>query len=148
MEKTLFGAYAINLNKAYMKQRYPDAKVVAKSWIHDHALAFQAGVATLKPAEGYSVPVVIWEMGEKEITLLDKFKSVRTGTFKKHTMELEVCGEIKPVTVYTLPKQNQAREPEDSYLATIAEGYADFNLPIDILNEAVKQAKYPWYATS
>ncbi|MBQ9168907.1 MAG: gamma-glutamylcyclotransferase [Oscillospiraceae bacterium] len=149
MKTQLFAAYAINTNQAYMKQRFPEAKAVAKSWIYDHKLVFQGntagGVATIQPAEGFYVPVVIWEMGEKEMDLLNKFKGIRTGTFKKRKMDLEVNGEIKPVFVYTLPKKYPFTAPNDDYLALIAEGYKDFNFPIDILNEATKQAKYPWY---
>lgn len=139
----LYAAYGSNLNKGQMAYRCPTAKPVAKSWIHDHKLVFQGrplgAHANVIPAPGYDVPVVIWEITQADERALDRYEGVAGGYYTKEYMTLEVAGEMKEVLIYIMTP-NPYGIPVDLYLATITQGYLDFNLEANILNEAVKEA--------
>lgn len=143
MKKQLYIAYGSNLNKGQMKFRCPTAKVVAKSWIHDYRLVFQGNPygahANIIPAQGYEVPVAIWEITPADERALDRYEGVAGGYYTKEYMEVEVDGEMKEALVYIMTP-NPYGIPHDSYLATIARGYKDFNMPVDVLNEATIHA--------
>ena len=143
MKTKLYAAYGSNLNKGQMAYRCPMAKVVAKSWIHDHKLVFQGrphgAHANVIPAPWYDVPVAIWEITKADERALDRYEGVAGGYYTKEYMTLEVAGEMQEVLIYIMTP-NPYGIPDDHYLATIAQGYLDFNLEANILNEAVKDA--------
>lgn len=143
MKKRLYIAYGSNLNIGQMKWRCPGAKVVAKSWIHDHRLVFQGRAfgahANIIPAKGYDVPVVIWEITADNERALDRYEGVKGGYYTKETMEVEVAGKMKKALVYIMTP-NPYGIPADTYLQCIAEGYRDFNLDMRVLNNAVMHA--------
>lgn len=143
MKNRLYIAYGSNLNMKQMARRCPGAKVVAKSWIHDHRLVFQGMAfgahANIIPEEGYDVPVAIWEITARDEWELDRYEGVAGGYYTKETMEVEVAGKIKKALVYIMTPHFYGI-PSDAYLKCIAEGYRDFNLDIRILNEAIQSA--------
>ena len=57
-------AYGSNMNLEQMEQRCPGARVTGKGWLRDHRLFFagrpDAAVASIEPAPGHAVPVVLW----------------------------------------------------------------------------------------
>lgn len=143
MNKQLYIAYGSNLNEAQMAYRCPTAKPIAKSWLHDYRLVFQGhpynAHANVIPEEGQEVPVVIWEISARDEAFLDRYEGVEGGYYTKEYMEVEVDGEMKKALIYIMTPHNFG-SPSTGYLGTIAEGYADFNLPVKILNDAVKHA--------
>ena len=142
-KKKLYIAYGSNLNKEQMAYRCPTAKVVAKSWIHDHRLVFQGrpygAHANIIPAQGYEVPVAIWEITAADERALDRYEGVAGGYYTKEYMTLEVDGEMNEALVYIMTP-NPYGIPHDSYLETIAQGYLDFDMPVSVLNEATTHA--------
>lgn len=63
-------AYGSNMNLEQMEQRCPGARVTGKGWLRDHRLFFagrpDAAVASIEPAPGHAVPVVLWEITPKD----------------------------------------------------------------------------------
>lgn len=143
MKKTLYIAYGSNLDMGQMAYRCPNAKVVAKSWLHDYQLVFkgrQFGAhATVIPAEGYDVPVAIWELTPQDEAILDMYEGVKGGYYTKEHMKVEVNGRMRKCLIYIMTP-NRYGIPTDTYLETIARGYDDFNFDIRILNHAVLHA--------
>ena len=143
MKKRLYIAYGSNLNKEQMQYRCPTAKPIAVATLKDHQLVFQGrpygAHANVIPAKGQEVPVAIWEITARDEANLDIYEGVRGGYYTKETMEIEVNGEMQEALIYIMTP-NHYGTPADSYLQTIAEGYRDFNLPAQILNEAVIHA--------
>lgn len=142
--KTLYIAYGSNLNIEQMLWRCPGAKIVAKSWLHDYRLVFQGhpwnSHANVIPNKGYNVPVAIWEIDKYDELALDRYEGVRGGYYRKEYLQVEVNGEMREALIYIM-NPNHYGTPSDSYLATIAKGYADFNFDIRILNTATIEAK-------
>ena len=143
MEKQLYIAYGSNLNIAQMEYRCPDAKVVAKSWLHGYQLVFQGypvgAHANVIPAEGHDVPVVIWEISPSDELNLDRYEGVKGGYYTKEYMTIECNGEMKEALIYIMAPRPYGI-PDDYYLGVIAQGYKDFTLPVSILNDAVHHA--------
>lgn len=142
MKTKYYIAYGSNLNEEQMAWRCPDAKVVAKSWLHDYRLTFQGSPynahANVIPAKGYDVPVVIWEISNADEMALDVYEGVKGGYYTKEYLQVEVAGEMREALIYIMTPHRYGI-PTDGYLHTIAEGYRDFNLDIRILNQALLQ---------
>lgn len=140
MKTTLYAAYGSNLNIKQMEIRCPTAKPIAKSWLFDHRLVFKGhprgAHATVIPEDGQAVPLVIWEISTRDERALDIYEGVAGGYYTKEYMEVEVDGEMKEVLIYIMTPQSFGT-PAYHYFKTIQKGYADFNLPVDTLNEAL-----------
>lgn len=143
MKKRLYIAYGSNLDRNQMAFRCPGARPVAKSWLHDYRLVFQGrrfgAHANVIPEAGQDVPVVVWEIDRYDEMALDRYEGVKGGYYTKETMKVEVNGRMQEALIYIMTP-NPYGIPDDFYLETIARGYANFNLDIRILNEAVKHA--------
>ena len=141
--KRLYIAYGSNLDMDQMLWRCPGAKLVAKSWLYDHKLVFQGmpsnAHANVIPAEGYDVPVGVWEIDRYDEMSLDRYEGVRGGYYTKEIMQVEVHGKLVDALIYIMTPHDYG-VPSDSYLRTVARGYRDFNFDVRILNSAVKEA--------
>ena len=58
-------AYGSNLSVSQMAGRCPDAKVVGMAAIYGWKLVFR-GCATIEPDKDRVVPVLIWEISQKD----------------------------------------------------------------------------------
>ena len=77
-KQRLYIAYGSNLNLEQMAFRCPTAKVVGKSELKDYELLFRGGrrgaVATVEPKAGSTVPVLIWEIQNRDEASLDLYE--------------------------------------------------------------------------
>ena len=139
MKKQLYIAYGSNLNKVQMAYRCPNAKPIAVATLKDHKLVFQGAPygahANVIPAKGWEVPVVIWEIGKRDEIMLDRYEGVAGGYYTKEYYDIEVNGKVEKALIYIMTP-NDYGVPSDHYLATIVEGYRDFDLDITPLNDA------------
>ena len=71
--KQLYIAYGSNINLEQMAFRCPHSKVVGTSEIKDYELEFR-GVATIVPNKGATVPVLIWELDERDLPILNRYE--------------------------------------------------------------------------
>ena len=71
--KQLYIAYDSNINLEQMAFRCPHSKVVGTSEIKDYELEFR-GVATIVPNKGATVPVLIWELDERDLPILNRYE--------------------------------------------------------------------------
>lgn len=142
-DKRLYAAYGSNLNVDQMSRRCPTAKPIAKSWLHDYALEFRGqpnrAHATVVPAKGKSVPIVIWRLSTDDVRALDRYEGVASGYYTKKYAKVEVNGEMKTALIYVMTPQRYGF-PTDEYLQTIKEGYKHFNFDTNILLESVTQS--------
>ena len=126
----LYFAYGANLNQESMRQRCPDAVAIQPFYLIGHRLAF-SGVATVLPDEHFRVPGALWAISEEDEKALDRFEGwptmYRKGIIAQDGLEFMIY-----VMNSTVPW-----EPGDSYVATIAEGYDDWHLPLEDLETAI-----------
>lgn len=71
--KQLYIAYGSNINLEQMAFRCPHSRVVGTSEIKDYELEFR-GVATIVPKENATVPVLIWELDERDLSTLNRYE--------------------------------------------------------------------------
>ena len=83
-KKQLYIAYGSNINLEQMAYRCPHSKVVGTSEIKDFELEFR-GVATIVPKENASVPVLIWELDEMDLTQAES--KATYAEIKQYVME-------------------------------------------------------------
>ena len=126
----LYFAYGANLNQQGMRWRCPDAVAVMPFYLKDYRLAF-SGVATIQPAPGQQVAGALWAITEECEQALDVFEGYPT-MYRKETIRVDGMD----IMFYRMNSE-EPWEPSDSYLAIIAEGYGDFGLPLEDLEQAV-----------
>lgn len=140
MSKHLMASYGSCLNIGQMQQRCPTAQPFAKSWLFDHRLAFKGrpsgAHATVVPAIGQAVPVVVWEISDQDEAVLDAYHGTDQGYHKKQHVPLEVDGEIQDVLIYIM-RACDYNLPSTQYLDIVTRGYVDFNLPTTSLDDAL-----------
>ena len=88
--KQLYIAYGSNINLEQMAYRCPHSKVVGTSEIKDYELEFR-GVATIVPCKGTSVPVLIWELDERDLPALNRYEGY-PRLYRQETMYFDLDG--------------------------------------------------------
>ena len=71
-------AYGSNLNLEQMQRRCPTAKVVGTAKLRNWRLWFRGGthsaVATIEREDGYTVPVLVWQLQPNDEAALDRYE--------------------------------------------------------------------------
>ncbi|MBP5710024.1 MAG: gamma-glutamylcyclotransferase [Bacteroidales bacterium] len=138
-------AYGSNLSVAQMAFRCPDAKVVGKAILKDWRLVFRLH-ATIEPAEGYAVPVVIWKISSADEARLDRYEGFPKYYIKQNIRltAYSLNGEHeREITGMAYIMTNGIRDiipPTAGYYATIYEGYERFGFNKQILRNAASDA--------
>jgi hypothetical protein len=100
--KRLYIAYGSNINLEQMAYRCPNSKVVGTRMIPDYELEFR-GVATIVPKEGAEVPVLLWEIDQRDEISLDRYEGF-PRMYRKELFEVEVDGKIREGMKNLLPE--------------------------------------------
>ena len=134
-------AYGSNLSVSQMGVRCPDARVVGKAIIHDWKLVFREH-ATIEPEKGKMVPVLIWELSERDEKNLDIYEGYPfyyTKVNKIVTMtDLDGNNPRRAkAMVYLMNKGHKLHVPTIGYYKTLREGYERFGFDCEILSEAL-----------
>jgi len=138
-------AYGSNLSVEQMKQRCPDAKVIGMAAIRDWKLVFRVH-ATIEPAEGRVVPVLIWEISERDERNLDRYEGA-PSYYRKEDMTVTMTDfegknprEVT-ATVYLMNDGHPIRTPMKSYYDVLEEGYGRFGFNKYLLERAFEEAR-------
>jgi len=141
--KTLYIAYGSNLNLQQMAFRCPTAKVIGASKIKDYELLFRGGrrgsVATVEPLKGSHVPVLLWELKEKDLQALDRYEGY-PHFYRKENLDVELNGKTISAMVYIMNDGHPFGSPSDYYLNAIMEGYKSAGFDTEYLEQAVEKS--------
>ena len=144
MSKRYYIAYGSNLSVEQMAHRCPDAKVAGMAALEGWKLVFRMH-ATIEPAEGRVVPVLIWEISERDERNLDRYEGYPSYYYKQD-MDITMTDfdgknpqEIIAL-VYLMAEGHEIRMPYRGYLDTLAEGYRRFGFNPYQLELAAKEA--------
>ena len=148
MSGILYASYGDNLDKDTMLKRCPEAKLIAKSWLHDYRIVFQGtstnAHANVIPAKDESVPLAIYEISKSELDWLDLFMNILDSHYGRTIKEVEVDGEIRKVHIYIMRGQPYG-VPHPDYMRKIDKGYEDLRFDFQILvagtAESIHQSK-------
>ena len=140
MNKRIYAAYGSNMNLEQMSQRCPAAKVIGTGIVEGFRLTFRGssrGVANIENYPDRIVPVVLWEITETCEEALDVYEGY-PNLYEKQIVEVQAEGIVQEAMVYVMIKRYRTMPalPTSYYLGTIAEGYADNGIDLDILKTA------------
>lgn len=148
--KKYYIAYGSNLNIPQMRMRCPDAKITGKTELKDWALLFRGSkngsYLSIEPRKGYSVPIVIWSVSERDEKNLDRYEGYPNFYYKKN-LKVSVkgikSGKMRELDafVYIMHEDRPIGTPSGFYMATCLEGYLDFDFDADILMKAYNEAR-------
>ena len=138
-------AYGSNLSVEQMAMRCPDARIIGMAALQDWKLVFRTH-ATIEPADGRVVPVLIWEISDRDEERLDLYEGYPTYYTKRDmvvTMTDLDGKNPREITamVYLMEKGHELRVPYRGYLDTLALGYRRFGFNPYQLELAMKEAE-------
>ena len=136
-KKQLYIAYGSNINLEQMAYRCPHSKVLGISEIKDFELEFR-GVATIVPKENASVPVLIWELDERDLPILNRYEGW-PRLYRQEKMEFELKGKTFEGMVY-LMNYGEISLPSQQYYNTILQGYRENRLDESYLQKALENS--------
>lgn len=135
----LYFAYGSNLNIENMAHRCPAAKKVGRLFVEDAALVFR-GVADVTIRENSVVPGGLWEITRACERSLDQYEGVASNFYLKRYLTIKRKGKKEQVLFYQMRMSTGVQPPSEFYLEVIAQGYRDFNLPLEVLDAALAES--------
>lgn len=137
--KQLYIAYGSNINLEQMAYRCPHSKVVGVSEIKNFELEFR-GVATIIPKENMKVPVLIWELDERDLPILNRYEG-HPHLYRQEKMSFELDGKTYKGMAY-LMNHGTISPPSPQYYNTILQGYRENDLDESYLETALENSIY------
>jgi len=130
MLKNLYFAYGANLHPGSMQWRCPEAQAQGAFILRDWELRFYSH-ATIEPRKGSQVAGVLWEITEACEQSLDVFEGFPNYYTKRTWIQ-----DDRQFFFYemTTPKSGS---PSKGYVLDIAESYAFWQLPQNLLTESL-----------
>ncbi len=144
-KKQLYIAYGSNINLEQMKYRCPHSRVVGTSEIKDYELEFR-GVATIVPNKGATVPVLIWELDERDLPVLNRYEGW-PRLYRQETMSFELNGKEVLGMAY-LMNYGELSPPSQHYYNTIFQGYRENGLDEKYLQAALENSQQFEYSVN
>lgn len=144
-KKQLYIAYGSNINLEQMKYRCSHSKVVGTSEIKDYELEFR-GVATIVPSKGATVPVLIWELDERDLPTLNRYEGY-PRLYRQEEMTFELDGKEVKGMAY-LMNRGALSPPSRQYYNTILQGYRKNSLDEKYLQTALENSLYIEHSVS
>lgn len=151
----LYLAYGSNLSIKQMAYRCPDATIVGTAVIENYRIMYKGSktgaYATIEPEEGQRVPVLVWEISERDEKSLDRYEGYPTFYYKKN-LQVEVKALAgKPLgthtaMVYIMDERRQHGMPTVYYESVLREGYHYFGFDEEILDEAMRYTTRHMYS--
>ena len=138
-KKQLYIAYGSNINLEQMAYRCPHSKVVGTSEIKGYELEFRS-VATIVPKENASVPVLIWELDDRDLPILNRYEGW-PRLYRQEKMPFKLNGESYEGMAY-LMNRGTISPPSPQYYNTILQGYQENGLDESYLEMALENSIY------
>ena len=110
---------------------------VGDSEIKDCELEFR-GVATIVPKENASVPVLIWELDERDLPILNRYEGW-PRLYRQEKMSFELNGKTCEGMAY-LMNCGEISPPSQQYYNTILQGYRENGLDESYLQTALENS--------
>lgn len=143
MTTKTYAAYGSNMNLIQMATRCPGAELIGTGTLEDYKLTFRGkykGVANIEPCKGKSVPIVLWKITEDCEVALDQYEGY-PRLYEKKEIKVKVKDKLKKAMVYVMTEDytHMPSKPTDYYYGVIAQGYADNEIDIHPLEEALNE---------
>lgn len=137
----LYWAYGSNLNVENMKFRCPGAVKKGRLFVTGGRLVFR-GVADVVSSENEieRIPGGLWQITRRCEVALDRYEGVAGGLYVKRYIRYTDKHGVEHRVLYYKMRQQGIMPPSEYYLNTIIDGYRDFGLPLEELDQAVQRS--------
>lgn len=138
----MYMAYGSNLNLAQMAFRCPGSKPYSTAKLKGYRLVYRGAPgnahATIEPAEGKEVPVLIWKVPQEDERALDRYEGYPKYYYKETLPAiLDASGMAVEAMVYIMDKRKLPNYPSPSYVKTIEEGYENCKFDMQYLYDSL-----------
>ena len=150
MTKRYYIAYGSNLNVPQMRMRCPNAKILGTANLKGWELLFKGSKTgsylTIEKCDGGTVPVVIWEVTERDEMALDRYEGYPNFYYKK-AIKVRYKGirtgrrRTVDAFAYIMHEERPIGVPTISYMRTCLEGYDTFYFNRNVLISAYENCK-------
>ncbi len=135
-------AYGSNMNLEQMKHRCPHSKRIGTGILKDWYLLFNIHLDIIE-SKGDEVPVVIWDIDEKDWKNLDMYEGYPKYYIRKNVNVITNEGEEITAVVYVMNnKCKGVCPPYENYFDICLKGYMDNGLDPIILYDAFLYSVY------
>ena len=136
---TLYVAYGSNMSIEQMRLRCPTATLIGTGLLRDHRLLFRTH-ATVEPAKGYEVPVLLWSLDAESERALDRYEGYRAdgrGYYRKEFVRVrrDDTGGYPKTMMYVMNDRLLCL-PHSSYYQILHDAYQTFGFDMTILETA------------
>ena len=145
-KRSYYIAYGSNLSEEQMAHRCPDARIVGMAALWDWRLVFKVH-ADIIPSKGSVVPVLIWEISEKDERNLDAYEGY-PAYYTKRVLDVTMTDfkgknpkEIQAMVYVMTDSHNELIPPMKGYYGVLARGYERFGFNQTMLRDALREAR-------
>ena len=128
-------AYASNLNRKQMAERCPGNKPLYRAVLPNYKLIFtgwsrqyRSSTASVKPFQGDKVSGAVYDISEQCLQRLDRYENAPTVYNRLNVLIISEDGEAVKAVTYIRREQSEETAPSPEYLATIQQGYHDWEI--------------------
>lgn len=146
----LYFAYGSSLLRSQMERRLMGNIPVTRAVLKGYRLAFmghsierKGPVVNLVPDPTRFIPGTLYELNEVMIQYLDRAEACEKGTYQKLEVTVEKDdGEKVTAACYQLAQENPSfGQPNLGYQMQVKQGYKEWGLPEEVLEEALEWSK-------
>jgi len=138
--KRLYIAYGSNMDEGQMAYRCPTARLLGAAEVEGYRLLFKGSLtgayATIEPQEGGRVPVLVWEIGERDEASLDRYEGYPSFYYKKD-LTVRLDGQEVTAMVYIMDERRRPGRPSSAYYGVLERAYGKFGFPMETLRAAL-----------
>lgn len=136
----LYIAYGSNMDVGQMAWRCPEAKLVGTGMVKGYGLLFKGSktgsYATIEPAAGMNVPVLVWQITKEDERSLDRYEGYPNFYYKRDVATL-MNGKEAKCMVYIMHEERLFGMPGRAYYDAIRKAYGRFGMDTQILETAL-----------
>lgn len=133
-------SYGSNMDLEQMEWRCPDAELVTSGTLRGYRLLFRGSktgsYATIEPCEGAEVPVLVWEISERDEQSLDHYEGYPTFYFKENVAVETDTGTLFGMA-YVMDQRRPLGIPSAGYYGVLERAYERFGFDSAILKKAL-----------
>lgn len=134
----LYFAYGSNLWLEQMTERCPNHRFIGKGILKGYRwIISKRGVANIIKSETDEVQGIVYEVTKSDEDILDRKEGVKSGSYRKEMLTLEVDGQNHSCLVYVDPiiQQGKARE---EYIERINKGISGSKLSPEYIRQYIR----------
>lgn len=139
MSARLYFAYGSNMDRAHMARLCPQAEPYGVASLRSYKYMIAAsGYATVVPWPGSFVHGVLWKVGPREISALDRYEDVAGGLYRSAELPIKYQDRLLRALIY-LAIGDKAGATPPGYVEKIVAAAKDWNLPAEYIAYLEKQ---------